>query len=135
MPGGPCRLRLTPTPEPNPIPSSAPQDIEAGAKRSASTQALNELAKARSRNASALGLADMGQAAALGPAVARAFASNGDSAASTSPDDSPKRPRASSPNGSTVNGALPGASALSSSAMADTSARRWAGRPWARPPG
>lgn len=81
------------------------------------------MSKARSRNASALGLAEMGTGAALGPAVARAFTSNGDSAASASshsPDDSPKMQR-----GSPQASPLPGASPHTSAALADNSARRW----------
>jgi len=115
------------------------QDIEAGAKRSASNLALNELA--RSRNTSrARGLNELangtgtgsgtpigngtaaatnGHAAAvpagvangLGAAVAKAFAANGDSAAENTPNDSPKKT-----SGVVAPGMLPGA---------ESSARRW----------
>jgi ABC-type multidrug transport system ATPase subunit len=63
------------------------QDIEAGAKRSASTQALNELA--RSRNAStASGLNELANGRANG--TTNGYAMH-DSAAETTPKDSPKK--------------------------------------------
>ena len=134
-----------------------PQDIEAGARRSASTQALNKLA--RSRNASTVSLSGLNELANGGSpngapvngaangaanghlaAAAKALGegehkSADDSAAESTPGGSPKKTvKPAAGNGYRLTNSSPKSSAAPTPALpgalapaADSSARRWVG--------